>query len=215
MPESTRVQYIHGLRLLANLLADHDDVPLPFDGTHLTLNIFPSGEVALGAARALVVAMDSPKVAIEGNEKLAITGRVGGVRVRMIAPAADVCEYRVTGVHKASDGSVHEVKEWAIPASLQPGREGDRPDLAHVPHSITVEGITPYLRRDTDLPAEATRVVVERHAGRLAKICTSANDAAIAASAEFSGSGFTIEDSARATASTYGATYVPAVPVKV
>ncbi|MEV0826415.1 hypothetical protein [Nonomuraea rubra] len=82
----------------------------------------------------------------------------------------------------------------------------ERPDLADVPHSITVEPITPELRRDSDLPDEATLVVVERHHGRLAKVCTS-TDAEVADYVSW-GYDLTIEDVARGIAKTYGATYV-------
>lgn len=84
----------------------------------------------------------------------------------------------------------------------------ERPDLAHVPHSITVEPITPGLRRDSDLPAHATLVVVERHAGRLAKVCGT-TDVSVADYTEF-GHAVTIEALARGIAHTYGATYVEA-----
>ena len=81
-----------------------------------------------------------------------------------------------------------------------------RADLAHVPHSITVEPITDELRRDSDLPADATLVVVERHEGRLAKVCDT-TDVHVAEYAEW-GVNVTIEDVARGIAGTYGATYV-------
>jgi hypothetical protein len=45
-----------------------------------------------------------------------------------------------------------------------------RPDLAQKAHTITVEPLTTELRRDTDLPPTATLVVIERHAGALAKV---------------------------------------------
>lgn len=83
-----------------------------------------------------------------------------------------------------------------------------RADLAHVGHSITVEPITDDLRRDSELPAEATLVVVERHAGRLAKVCDT-TDVHVAEYAEW-GVNVTIEDVARGIAGTYGATYVKA-----
>ncbi|MEU7743342.1 hypothetical protein [Nonomuraea sp. NPDC049158] len=81
-----------------------------------------------------------------------------------------------------------------------------RADLAHIPHSITVEAITPELRRGSDLPAEATRVVVERHAGRLVKVC-STTDVTLASFARY-GSNLTLERLARGIARTYGAVYV-------
>ncbi|MEV0993466.1 hypothetical protein [Nonomuraea sp. NPDC050202] len=87
----------------------------------------------------------------------------------------------------------------------------ERPDLADVPHSITVEPITPELRRGTELPDDATLVVVERHHGRLAKICNTTDDHA-AAYREW-GYDVTIEDLARGIAQMYGAVYVEAPAV--
>lgn len=86
-----------------------------------------------------------------------------------------------------------------------------RPGLADVPHSITVELITPELRRDSDLPDAAALVVVERHAGRLSKVCD-VTDITAAWYAQ-NGQHVTIDDLAHGIAKTYGATYVedPAV----
>lgn len=86
-----------------------------------------------------------------------------------------------------------------------------RADLEHVPHSITVEPITPDMRPDHELPREATLVVVERHHGRLAKVCNS-TDAHVAEYVSW-GYDVTIEDLARGIAGTYGATYVEAPAV--
>ncbi|WP_433516456.1 hypothetical protein ACQP2T_13340 [Nonomuraea sp. CA-143628] len=91
--------------------------------------------------------------------------------------------------------------------TLSPCQHTDeRPELADVPHSITVERITPELRYGTELPDDATLVVVERHAGRLAKVCN-ITDAHVADYTEW-GYDVTIEDLARGIAGTYGATYV-------
>ncbi|MEV4287381.1 hypothetical protein AB0K40_17895 [Nonomuraea bangladeshensis] len=87
-----------------------------------------------------------------------------------------------------------------------------RPDLAGRPHTITVETITPELRRDSDLPAAATAAVIERHHGRLAKICNATNVDV----ADYVSRGYqvTMEDVAQGIAHTYGATYVPSTVVK-
>lgn len=83
-----------------------------------------------------------------------------------------------------------------------------RADLAQMPHTITVEPLTLELRRDSDLPTHATLVVIERHHGRLAKVCSS-TDAEIADYVSW-GYKVTIEDVARGIAGTYGATYIAA-----
>ncbi|MET8866514.1 hypothetical protein ABZW11_26550 [Nonomuraea sp. NPDC004580] len=77
---------------------------------------------------------------------------------------------------------------------------------------LTIEPITADLRRDTELPTEATLVVVERHAGRLAKVC-STTDTHAADLASW-GHAVTIEDLALGIAHTYGAVYVPSTAIR-
>lgn len=114
-----RADYIRGLRTLANLLADHDEIRLPMDGRLLAIPLDPTGENALADARTAMSHMTTPIVDIKDGERLVITGRLHGLLVEVHLPAADVCEKRVTGVHRASDGSVHEIVEWVIPAELR------------------------------------------------------------------------------------------------
>ncbi|YCK35136.1 hypothetical protein ACNF49_13930 [Actinomadura sp. ATCC 39365] len=100
-----------------------------------------------------------------------------------------------------------EDAEQTQPPTLPPfTSDGTRADLTHIPHSITVEPVTPELRRVSELPHSATLVVVERHAGRLAKVC-STTDVDVADYASW-GYSVTIEDLARGIAGTYGATFV-------
>jgi len=114
---------------------------------------------------------------------------------------------QVAVLRQLADRLIAEAPAPAVP----PCRHTDvRLDLADVPHSITVEPVTPELRRGTELPADATLVVVERHAGRLAKVCNS-TDAHVADYIEW-GYNITIEDVARSIARTYGATYVETTP---
>jgi hypothetical protein len=78
-----------------------------------------------------------------------------------------------------------------------------RADLAHFAHSVTIETITSDLRAHGDLPAEATRVVIERHEGRVAKYIGTDLDVDNVTFPDH-----TIEQSARTIARTYGATYI-------
>lgn len=86
-----------------------------------------------------------------------------------------------------------------------------RADLAGLPHTITIEPITPELRHDIHPPTTAL-VVVERHHGRLAKVCDS-TDAHIADYVRW-GYNVTIEHVARGIAGTYGAVYVPSTVIR-
>ena len=112
----------------------------------------------------------------------------------------------------ATDEAIYSATSGGVWSVIPPCEHDDaRADLAHVPHSITVEPVTPELRNGTDLPDGATLVVVERHAGILAKVCDS-TDAHVADYVEW-GYKVTIEDVARGIAATYGATYVEAPAV--
>ncbi len=122
---TARADYIRGLRALANLLSDHDDIELPLYGRLLPMSLDPTGENALADTRAVMSHMTAPIVDIEAGKDLVITGRLHGFSVKVHLPVADVCQKRVTGVHRASDGSVHEVTEWAIPAELRAVAGGD------------------------------------------------------------------------------------------
>lgn len=120
-----RADYIRGLRTLANLLADHDEIRLPMDGRLLAMSLDLTGENALADARAVMSHMTAPIVDIEAGKDLVITGRLHGFSVKVHLSVADVCQKHVTGVHRASDGSVHEIAEWAIPAELRAVADGD------------------------------------------------------------------------------------------
>lgn len=117
-----RAAYIRGLHKLADLLAEHDEITLPNGfGKHARIYAY---EEPLAQARALIAAMQpSPTVEIDHSniDWLTISGRLDGLPVTLLTPADQVCERQITGVHRASDGSVHEVTEWVIPAELRPG----------------------------------------------------------------------------------------------
>lgn len=124
-----RADYIRGLRTLADMLADHDDVKLPYDGTIGKLTVLPAGENARAQALAYLRLM-APKPTMEvqpGGDVawLDIVGRIHGLHVRVHLRANEVCEPHVTDAYRASDGSVHEVTEWTIPAELLAAAGGD------------------------------------------------------------------------------------------
>jgi hypothetical protein len=122
---SERADYIRGLRTLANLLSDHEGIRLPLYGRLLPMLLNPAGENALADARAVMSHMTAPIVDIEAGKDLVITGRLHDLLVKVHLPVSDVCEKRVTGVHRASDGSVHEITEWVIPAELRNAAGGE------------------------------------------------------------------------------------------
>lgn len=117
-----RADYIRGLRTLADMLTEHDDVTLPHDGTTGALPVFPKGENARAHAIAYARLMaPQPTMEVRPSGDIVwvdIVGQIHGLRVQVHLRANQVCERRVTDVYRASGGSVHEVAEWVIPAEL-------------------------------------------------------------------------------------------------
>lgn len=83
----------------------------------------------------------------------------------------------------------------------------ERPDLAGLQHTITIERVDPKTANaywHDGPPKVGDLAIVERHDGRIAKVCRTEG--------QFNEwLGVTPEQSARAYAKGYGATYVPAV----
>ncbi|WP_157251070.1 hypothetical protein [Nonomuraea typhae] len=113
-----RIALATGLRKLADAYVTHE-LPLPWDGLGRHVKIFfHEGDLAKMAA--LTAVLDDPIVKIEESNTtwLEVRGSLAGLRICLAGPADELCERRVSGVHKASDGSLHEITEWVIPAAL-------------------------------------------------------------------------------------------------
>ncbi|MGW3346760.1 hypothetical protein ACWDA3_25905 [Nonomuraea rubra] len=116
---NNRADYIAGLSLLGQLLADEQELNLPMWGSRIPLAMYVSGETALTTALAVMRMMTSrPVMEVDRDNYLNIVGRLLGLAVKVFIPVGDICTATVTGVHRASDGSVHEITEWTIPAEL-------------------------------------------------------------------------------------------------
>ncbi|MEV7805080.1 hypothetical protein AB0O28_19225 [Microbispora sp. NPDC088329] len=119
-----REGYIKGLEALAQLLREHPELPLPYDGrgeTH-TAAIFIKGEAPLEQVLRYIQAMDEPptlRVESGTNHDLRIIGRIRGFHVELYTAARKVCERAVTSrITGPDDRVLHEVAEWRIPAAL-------------------------------------------------------------------------------------------------
>ena len=117
-----RARYIDGLRILAQVLQDHPEVPLPYqgrhDGTAMSFHFFggePRAAMA-AAARALPCAL---RKEVRGysdaaeDSYLDLVGALAGVQLRLTAFRDAVCTRRVTGVED------REVEEVVTPAVTQ------------------------------------------------------------------------------------------------
>lgn len=97
-----RTEYIAGLRQLADLLEQHDELPLPHDGSGSALLLsFLSGadpkSAFVAAARVIPGKLDKD---VRGNyyDLRGTLGGPQGLQILLCAFRADVCERVVTGV---------------------------------------------------------------------------------------------------------------------
>jgi len=118
MRESVRrASYIDGLRALADILEDHREVPLPFqgDGTAITISAFlssadPRADLA-AAARAFPCAWRKD---VRGDDQYGhyfdLAGELHGLKLKLTAYRDAVCTRVVTGT------KLREVEEVVTPA---------------------------------------------------------------------------------------------------
>lgn len=102
MPEpTTRSEYIAGLRALADLLEQHDELELPFTGSGNSLNVIPVAdqrEQVAAWARALPGLVR--KSVRDGYFDL--TGNLHGLRIAVICDRDQVCTRVVTGTREVT-----------------------------------------------------------------------------------------------------------------
>lgn len=108
MNNDERSEYIAGLRQLADVLEQHDELPLPVQGTLLPMSMcFLSGDddrsaIAAGA-RALPCRLDKRVRDGSGCDSyFDLHGQLHGLRVQLTAYRDDVCERVVTGTEEVT-----------------------------------------------------------------------------------------------------------------
>ncbi len=111
-----RAAYIAGLRQLADALEAHPEVPLPTDGTRMPLswNLWDDDarEQMAATARALPVAwVKETREGYDGGpDYFDLSGKLGGLKVKLTACRDAVCTRVVTGTED------REVEEVVTPA---------------------------------------------------------------------------------------------------
>lgn len=95
-----RAGYIAGLRHLADILEEHDDLPLPFTGTKSELLWIEShtDHDQQEVARTFVRAIPGTVTKQVRGDAFDLVGHVDGLSVQMILNRDAVCERVVTGV---------------------------------------------------------------------------------------------------------------------
>lgn len=136
---SARDDYIKGLRALADVLENHDEVPLPYDGNSVPISAYflsaadPRAELA-AAARAIPCSF---RKSVTEDDKyspgtLKLTGNLHGLRIELVAYRNAVCERVVTGIEERPVEEVVtpavtrtvtkpvEIVEWRCQSILSP-----------------------------------------------------------------------------------------------
>lgn len=106
-----RTRVINGYRLLADLLEQHDEVPLPYDGNQgsITFQFLNGSEKecrAAMAAAARAFPCTLRKRVTENNGSAAyfyLDGELDGLKVDLVALRESVCERVVTGVEQVTE----------------------------------------------------------------------------------------------------------------
>lgn len=118
-----RAAYAAGLRALADALDGNPDLPLPFDGTTSPLSIFVHTKPEAVAFARLMHGQVDKHFNDNPDYGFQLLGAIHGLRVRVWAPRAEVCERVVVGTREIT-------------------REVPDPDaLAAVPMTMVVETV--------------------------------------------------------------------------
>jgi hypothetical protein len=117
-----RAAYVAGLRVLARILENHPEVPLPFagTGTPLTLHFLTGSgdrEKMAAAARALPCqwVKGTRDYGDLGGAYFDLSGDLAGLRVQLTAAREDVCERIVTGTREVTEMVKDPVLLDAVP----------------------------------------------------------------------------------------------------
>jgi hypothetical protein len=117
-----RARYAAGLRVLAVIVENHPEVPLPFHGAHSPLTFhFLAGngdrERMAAAARALPCTWrkGTRDYGELGGAYFDLTGDLAGLKVQLTAAREDVCERIVTGTREVTEMVKDPVLLAAIP----------------------------------------------------------------------------------------------------
>jgi hypothetical protein len=138
----TRAAYTAGLRALADVLDEHPELPLPYDGTTSPVCVFAYDREHV-ATFAKVLPGPVEKVYEDDDQTFGfrLRGLFGGVKFEVIAPRAEVCTRIVKGTREVT-------REVPDPAAL-----------AAVPTTTVVETVEDVEWVCSPLLSEAPAVV--------------------------------------------------------
>lgn len=117
-----------GLRVVANLIDRNLPEPYFGRGSNLPMSFSLSTygrerDEIVEEARTFIGALTvPPAIEVEPGATsgvwLRIGGRIHGLYVELRMNAEAVCDKRVTSIHQATDGSIHEIIQWSIPDEI-------------------------------------------------------------------------------------------------
>lgn len=100
--EHDRKAYISGLRTLADLLADHPELPLPHYGSASELSIFTKHREELVSFARLLPGKVDKKITDSLYYGFELHAMLDGLRLLVYGKRADVCERIVTGTRQVT-----------------------------------------------------------------------------------------------------------------
>ena len=99
----SRAGYIEGLRQLATLLENHDDLPLPYTGNYSSLNwieVTREGSEIRDSAALFARLIPGTITKNVRGDVMDLEGHIAGLKVCFIASRDAVCTRVVTGYHE-------------------------------------------------------------------------------------------------------------------
>lgn len=122
--EPTRDVFIAAMTTFVDRLAHNEAIPVPQMLKLAPLTMSFGGDDASAQLHSAVAALEVPftakiRTSSSGGVYLHLDGDVGGIPIRLTAPAEQVCERVVTGSYQAG-GQTHERVLWVVPDSLIP-----------------------------------------------------------------------------------------------
>jgi len=115
-----RAAYTAGLRALADLLDQHDEIPLPYHGTGIGLSIGIHGrtsdeDTAARLATAARVLMPGTRAKAVEDDYYRVEGSLRGLKLQVWAMRDQVCERVVIGTHEVTRKVPDPVALAAVP----------------------------------------------------------------------------------------------------
>lgn len=96
-----RNAYISGLRKLADVLENHPEVPLPYEGGTIEMTFhFLSGKDPKGEMAATARALPTSFTKEADGKYFDLKGSLAGLKIRLCAFRSEVCERVVTGTRE-------------------------------------------------------------------------------------------------------------------